>query len=321
LPDARGERWVRDVEWTPVTETAALTVTDLGYSYGRTEAVHDVSYCVEPGRVHALLGPNGAGKSTTIALSVGLYRPTRGRVRAFGLDPHAQHTRTAGLVSVMLQDGGLPMASKPLEALSHIARMYANPLDVQALAERLGITSFADRAIRHLSGGQRQRVNLAAALVGRPRLVFLDEPTAGLDPQAQIAVYTVIDQLRAEGVAVVLTTHDMDEAERLADEVTIVDHGRVIAQGAPAALIAERSRVLRIRLRGVPAVDVLTDLAVLAEVEATGPAITLSGELDTERLHAITGVLAHHRAVIDDFQLTGRSLGDVFLDLTGRNLR
>lgn len=317
---------------SPVPPPQPLDIRDLRVDFGRIRAVDGVSLSAEPGRVLALLGPNGAGKSTTIAAAVGMLRPAGGSVRIFGLDPRTAHPRTAGLTGVMLQDGGLPMASRPLAALTHLSRLYADPLPVGPLAERLGITAFAGRSIRRLSGGQRQRVALAAALIGRPRLVFLDEPTAGLDPQAALAVAEVIGELRADGVAVVLTTHDMADAQTLADEVTVIDHGRVIAHGTVAELIAAHApggavtSELRIVMRaepGSPGPDsaLLDALAQLGPLDADGREVRIRADFDAARLAAAARALADAGVRPAVFSLAERSLGDVFLDLTGRSLR
>lgn len=305
---------------------APLTIDGLAFSYRTGQpAVDEVSLRAAAGTVHAILGPNGAGKSTTIACAVGLHRPSAGTVRIFGRDPVAEHTFTAGLTGVMLQDGGLPMAARPLAVLTHLSRLYASPLDVTELAERLGITSFSDRSIRRLSGGQRQRVGLAAALIGRPRLLFLDEPTAGLDPQAALVVHEVIDEQRRAGVCVVLTTHDMDDAQQLADEITIIDHGRVIAAGTPRQLMnGGGHRMLRIVTETPLPAEVRRGLAAHGTVDqAPGDtaATLLRGDITPADLAAITRLLADHDVACEEFAVTGRTLNDVFLDLTGRSLR
>ncbi len=305
---------------------APLTIDGLAFSYRAGQrAVDEVSLRADAGTVHAILGPNGAGKSTTIACAVGLHRPSAGTVRIFGRDPVAEHTFTAGLTGVMLQDGGLPMAARPVAVLTHLSRLYASPLDVTELAERLGITSFADRSIRRLSGGQRQRVGLAAALIGRPRLLFLDEPTAGLDPQAALVVHEVIDEQRRAGACVVLTTHDMDDAQQLADEITIIDHGRVIAAGTPRQLMnGGGNRMLRIVTETPLPSEVRCGLAAHGTVDqAPGDtaATLLRGDITPADLAAITRLLADHDVACEEFAVTGRTLNDVFLDLTGRSLR
>lgn len=311
----------------------ALKVSALKKSYGPLTAVDDVTLSVAPGEILALLGPNGAGKTTTIACAVGLERPDAGSVRIFGADPVTQGESTRPLVGVMLQDGGLPMGARPLQALRHLARFYRDPLDVDALAERLGITAFSSRTIRRLSGGQRQRVALAAALVGRPALVFLDEPSAGLDPQAQLAVWEVVEELRADGVAMVLTTHTIEDAGRLADQVCIIDHGRVIAEGSPRALVSGQdspdgagARSLRIGFpQPVPA-RVAAELEAAAtrrgcSAETTGAGVTIAGPVTLPLVHEATGILVGAGMGADTLSLDHRTLADVFLDLTGRDLR
>jgi ABC-2 type transport system ATP-binding protein len=165
--------------------SSALTIRGLQYSYGAHRVVDGIDLTANTGAVLGVLGPNGAGKSTTISLAVGTRRPDAGTVEIFGHDPVREHVTTSQLAGVMLQDGGLPMSSKPLQVLRHLASLYRDPLPVDELAGPLGLHDFAGRTMRRLSGGQKQRVALAAALIGRPRLVFLDEPCAGLDPAGQ----------------------------------------------------------------------------------------------------------------------------------------
>lgn len=298
-----------------------LELDAVSVNFGSLRAVDNVSLTVERGTVHALLGPNGAGKSTTIAASVGLLKPTSGHARIFGYDPVKQHTHSSALAGVMLQDGGLPMASKPLNILKNLSRMYADPADYHELAERLGITAFANRTIRRMSGGQKQRVGMAAALIGRPQLVFLDEPTAGLDPQSRLAVFTIVEELREQGVAVVLTTHDMDDAAQLSDYVTIIDKGQVISHGTVDELTGDGSSTLTIRAHHLGQ-NLLGQFRAYGEVDlAKDDAVTITGDFTTQTVHAITGLLNDAGADITSLSLASRSLDDVFLDLTGRTLR
>ena len=298
-----------------------LELDAVSVNFGSLRAVDNVSLTVERGTIHALLGPNGAGKSTTIAASVGLLKPTSGHARIFGYDPVKEHTHSSALAGVMLQDGGLPMASKPLNILKNLSRMYANPADYHELAERLGITAFADRTIRRMSGGQKQRVGMAAALIGNPQLVFLDEPTAGLDPQSRLAVFTIVEELREQGVAVVLTTHDMDDAAHLSDYVTIIDKGHVISHGTVGELTGAGSSTLTIRARHLGQ-NLLEKFRAYGEVDlAKDGAVTITGDFTTQTVHAITGLLNDAGADITSLSLASRSLDDVFLDLTGRTLR
>jgi ABC-2 type transport system ATP-binding protein len=213
-----------------------VDVVDLTVSYRGRAVVDGLSWRAECGRVTALLGPNGAGKTTTVECCEGLRRPRSGSVRVLGLDPIADAGLLRPRVGVMLQDGGLPTGARAADVLRHVAALHAAPHRPAELFQALGLTSHAGTMVRRLSGGQRQRLALAVALVGRPELVFLDEPTAGLDPQARRAVWELIRQARADGASVVLTTHQMDDAERLADQVIVMDAGRVVAQGSPTEL-------------------------------------------------------------------------------------
>ncbi|SMX70531.1 ABC-2 type transport system ATP-binding protein [Brevibacterium iodinum ATCC 49514] len=301
----------------------ALTIRGLQYSYGTHRVVDGIDLMAESGSVLGVLGPNGAGKSTTISLAVGTRRPESGTVEIFGHDPVAEHATTSQLAGVMLQDGGLPMSSKPLQVLRHLSTLYENPVPVDELAEPLGLHDFAGRTMRRLSGGQKQRVALAAALIGRPRLVFLDEPCAGLDPQAREVVHSFIRDLADRGVAVVLTTHDLAEAEELSDEVVVIDRGRIIAQGAPEELrsASAGSRSLTIRVDSpVPAalVDRLTELG---PASAQGSMISLDGAPTASQIAAACTAVAEAGLQITDIGMQRQSLSDVFFELTGRPLR
>jgi len=217
---------------------AAVSVESVGKTYGSVTALDGATFAAEAGQVTAVLGPNGAGKTTMVECCEGLRRPDRGSVRVLGTDPWRAGPDHRARVGVMLQDGGLPASVKPLRLLTHLASMYAAPVPVADLAGRLGIDSFAGTSVRRLSGGQRQRVALAAALVGRPEVVFLDEPSAGLDPHARLDVCELVRSVATDGAAVVLTTHSFEEAERLADRVVIVAAGRTVADGTPAEVAA-----------------------------------------------------------------------------------
>ncbi|MDP9417162.1 MAG: ABC transporter ATP-binding protein, partial [Actinomycetota bacterium] len=214
----------------------AVEVVDLVKRYDATTAVNGLSLTVRRGEVVAVLGPNGAGKTTTVECCEGYRKPDGGTVRVFGLDPVADARALRPRVGVMLQSGGIPTGVRAIEMLRHVAALHAYPLDPAYLADRLGLAATGRTAYRRLSGGQKQRLSLALAVVGRPELVFLDEPTAGLDPQARRATWQLVEDLRDDGATVVLTTHHMDEAEHLADEIVVVDSGRVVAAGTPTAL-------------------------------------------------------------------------------------
>lgn len=214
---------------------------DLAKRFGATTALAGMTWAARHGQVTAVLGPNGAGKTTTIECAEGLQRPDSGEIRVLGTDPWQAGPDHRACVGVMLQDGGLPNSSRPVRLLRHLAAFHQSPADVDTLVDRLGIGAFSGTTIRRLSGGQKQRVALAAALVGRPEVVFLDEPTAGLDPHARLDVWDLVRETRDAGCAVVVTTHSFEEAQRLADHIVIVNRGRVAAQGGLAELTAERS--------------------------------------------------------------------------------
>ena len=220
---------------------AAVDVRDLRKQFGSVVALDGVTWQADAGRVTAVLGPNGAGKTTMVECCEGLRRPDAGRLRVLGTDPWHSSAEHRARVGVMLQDGGLPNAARPLALLRHLSRLYAAPRSVDGLAGRLGIDRFADTPVRRLSGGQRQRVALAAALVGNPDVVFLDEPSAGLDPHARLDVWDLVRGVAEDGTAVVLTTHSFEEAERIADEIVIVAAGRVVAHGTLAEITAGQS--------------------------------------------------------------------------------
>lgn len=302
----------------------AVEVTGLLKRYGTEVAVEGLDLVAESGRVTAVLGPNGAGKTTTVEICEGLRQRDGGDVRVLGLDPARDAAALRPLVGVMLQDGGLPNTQRAGDVLEHVARMYADPVDTGELTERLGLRAFARTSVRRLSGGERQRLALAVALVGRPRLVFLDEPSAGLDPQARRAVWDLVGELSAGGVSVVLTTHFMAEAEALADHVVIVDHGRAIASGTVADLVASGGTTT-LRVEAAQPLDPAALAAGLGSaftVEAAGrTACSVSGPVDPRSVAAVTATLADADVQLTRLELGRRTLEDVFLDLTGRSLR
>ncbi|WP_229848150.1 ABC transporter ATP-binding protein [Streptomyces melanogenes] len=301
-----------------------LEVSGLVKRYGSKTAVDGLDLRVAAGTVTAVLGPNGAGKTTTIETCEGYRRPDAGTVRVLGLDPVTEAERLRPRIGVMLQSGGVYSGARAEEMLRHMAKLHAHPLDVPALVERLGLESCGRTTYRRLSGGQQQRLALAMAVVGRPELVFLDEPTAGLDPQARRATWDLVRELRADGVSVVLTTHFMDEAEELADDVAIVDAGKVVAQGSPETLCrggAENT----LRFTGRPGLDLASLLKALpdgtAAAELTSGAYRISGTVDPQLLATVTSWCAQHGVMPDGIAVERHTLEDVFLELTGRELR
>lgn len=215
--------------------TRAVVVEDLRRVFGDVIAVDGATWGASLGEITCVLGPNGAGKTTTIECLEGLQRPDSGTCRVLGTDPWRASATHRAQVGVMLQDGGLPQSVSAHRLLAHLARLHTAHRGGE-LVDRLGITPFARTPVRRLSGGQRQRVGLAAALVGDPRAAFLDEPTAGLDPHARLDVWDLLRERADAGTALVVTTHSFEEAERLADRVVILDHGRVVADDVPKAL-------------------------------------------------------------------------------------
>jgi ABC-2 type transport system ATP-binding protein len=218
--------------------TAAVEIADLAVRFGPVEAVRGLSMSAPTAQVTAVLGPNGAGKTTAVETCEGYRGSYGGQVRVLGLDPVTGHASLRQRVGVMLQSGGVPGGASAASVLAYTAGLYAHPLGVAALTDRLGIGGYARTPFRRLSGGQQQQVKLALALVGRPELVFLDEPTAGLDPAARDDVLDLLRELRGDGVTVVLTSHLLNEAEAIADHVVIIDVGRAVAEGSPAELVA-----------------------------------------------------------------------------------
>lgn len=218
----------------PLSNDAALVVAGVSVRFGSQAVVDGLTLTAERSRLTAVLGPNGAGKTTLIRCCTGLLTPTAGTVRVLGEQPGV--AAAAGRVGFMPQGTGAWSGITPTELLRYLARLYTDPLDVAALSHRLGIDTFADTPYRRLSGGQQQAVNLAGAVIGRPELVFLDEPTAGMDPHARRATWAVLEELRSAGVSIILTTHAMEEAAALADYVVIIDSGRAAVEGTVAEL-------------------------------------------------------------------------------------
>jgi ABC-2 type transport system ATP-binding protein len=212
--------------------------------YGAVTAVDGLDLTIDTGTITAVLGPNGAGKTTTLETCEGYRRPQAGSVRVLGLDPVTQRRELLPRIGVMLQQGGAWSGVHAMEMLRHVAALHSHPLDVDLLGERLGLGDCGKTPYRRLSGGQQQRLGLAMAVVGRPELVFVDEPTAGLDPQARRTTWDLLRELRTSGDTVVLTTHYIEEAERLADRVHIIDRGRLVVSGTPAELTGNGVRRL-----------------------------------------------------------------------------
>jgi ABC-2 type transport system ATP-binding protein len=292
--------------------------------YGSTTAVANLDLDVQRAEVLALLGPNGAGKTTTVEMCEGFIRPDGGRVEILGLDPVADNSQLRERIGVMLQGGGGYPAAKAGEMLNLVASYAADPLDPAWLMDTLGLTESARTTYRRLSGGQQQRLALACAVVGRPELVFLDEPTAGMDAHARIVVWELIDALRRDGVTVVLTTHHLTEAEELADRIVIIDHGVAVATGTPAELTRSGAEN-QLRFSAPRKLDLSLLTAALPEnykaTETAPGEYLVEGHIDPQVLATVTAWCARLDVLATDMRVEQRSLEDVFLDLTGRELR
>ena len=292
--------------------------------YGSTSAVSDLDLEVNRAEVFALLGPNGAGKTTTVEMCEGFVRPDAGSVEVLGLDPIADNAQVRARIGVMLQGGGGYPAARAAEMLNLVAAYAAKPLDPAWLLDTLGLTDSAKTTYRRLSGGQQQRLALACAIVGRPELVFLDEPTAGMDAHARLVVWELIDGLRRDGVTVVLTTHQLQEAEELADRIVIIDRGSTVASGTPAELMRSGAEN-QLRFAAPRKLDLALLVTALPEgyrVTEPGPGEYLvEGAIDPQVLATVTAWCARQNILATDLRVEQRSLEDVFLDLTGKELR
>jgi ABC-2 type transport system ATP-binding protein len=296
----------------------AVVVHDLVIRYGETTAVNHTSWSAEAGRIVAVLGPNGAGKSSTIEALEGYREPQSGQVRVLGMDPRSDAKSLSPRIGVMLQRNGVYLTMRPREVLRLFAAYYGNrALDPDALLSRVGLDSVASTPWRRLSGGEQQRLSLALALVGRPEVAFLDEPTAMIDPGARHIVRDLVAELRNDGVCVVLTTHDLDDAERLADTVVILDHGTVVAIGTPAELTASTSSDGIVFDTGQDFdVDALSrHVGGSVSAIATG---TYRVDLTStpQHLSTLTSWLADHDVAVGGIRAGRRSLEEVFLRLT-----
>ncbi|MCX2711886.1 ABC transporter ATP-binding protein [Mycolicibacterium sp. J2] len=308
------------------TASAATPVRLRGVTkrYGSTTAVSELDLDVHRAEVLALLGPNGAGKTTTVEMCEGFLRPDAGSIEILGLDPAAENSRVRERIGVMLQGGGGYPAARAGEMLDLVASYAAHPLDPRWLMDTLGLTDAARTTYRRLSGGQQQRLALACAVVGRPELVFLDEPTAGMDAHARIVVWELIDALRRDGVTVVLTTHQLTEAEELADRLVIIDHGKTVAAGTPAELMRSGAEN-QLRFSAPPKLDLTLLASALPETyrasEGAPGEYLVEGHIDPQVLATVTAWCARLDVLATDMRVEQRSLEDVFLDLTGRELR
>jgi len=299
----------------------AIEVAALEKRYDGTPAVDGVSFSIATGEVFGLLGPNGAGKTTTVEILEGYRRADAGDVRVLGVDPWRDGAELRPRIGVMLQEGGLYPGVRPLEALELFASYYDEPDDPERLLRLVGLDDSRRTLVRRMSGGQQQRLSLALALIGRPALVFLDEPTAGMDPHARATTWQLVRDLRDRGVTVLLTTHAMDEAEHLCDRVAIIDRGRLVACDTPKQLTthAAADETTFTTVTGLPVDELAARLALApGSVREVRPGDYLVDVSATpELVAALTAWLAEQGALVDELRAGRRSLEDVFLRLTG----
>ncbi|MDX1621869.1 MAG: ABC transporter ATP-binding protein [Nitriliruptorales bacterium] len=293
--------------------TPAIEIRGLVKRYGKRTAVDGIDLVVEEGETLAVLGPTGAGKTTTVECCEGYRRPDAGTVRVLGLDPHRDGPALKPRIGLMLQEGGVYPMARPDEVLRLFASFYRSPLDPQALLEQVGLADSRRTRFRDLSGGQKQRLALALALVGRPEVAFLDEPTAGLDPSARRMTWQHIRSLQDQGVAIVLTTHLLDEAEELADRVAIIDRGHIIAEGTPDELTHGAQSELRFSARPGLRLDGAVPGAVV--FERRPGRYVLEGDVTPGTIAQLTAHLAERGVLIGELQASKRSLEQVFLEL------
>jgi len=300
-----------------------VEVEGLVKSYGSLKAVDGVSFSVDEGEVFGVLGPNGAGKTTTVEMIEGLRKPDRGSIRVLGIDALKEPQRIKELIGVQLQATSLYDRIRVKEAVDLFGGYYRRAIPTATLLEEVSLTDKADGYVSELSGGQRQRLALALALVNDPSVVFLDEPTTGLDPQARRSVWATISGLRDRGKTVILTTHYMEEAEELCRRVAIMDHGKIIALDTPAALIANAGLESKIEIDRPPEAlrSLLNQADLPARISEDGGTMLLHTGRSSQVLKEITRIAAAHDIDLESISVQKATLEDVFLSLTGRQLR
>jgi ABC-2 type transport system ATP-binding protein len=300
-----------------------LQVENLVKRYGDLQAVRGVSFSVEEGEVFGLLGPNGAGKTSTIEILEGLRVADGGRVSVCGFDPMKNPTELKHEIGAALQSTSLPDKLRVTEALRLFASFYKRGRKPEELLKRFELEEKRNAFYHQLSGGQKQRLALAMALVNDPKVLFLDEPTAGLDPQVRREIYNIIEELKHEKKTIVLTTHYIEEAERLCDRVAIVDHGKVIAQGTPRELKQASANTTRVEVRLAKAASngVLKTLDGVVDAREIGDAYVLHCQRTAPAIVALVKHLEADGNELVSLEIATPSLEDVFIELTGRRLR
>jgi ABC-2 type transport system ATP-binding protein len=296
---------------------AVIDVEHVRKQYGEKVAVDDVSLSVEEGEIFGILGRNGAGKTTTVECIVGLRKPDRGRIRVLGTDPWRGGPGLRERVGVQLQESALQDKLTVAEAIDLYGSFYRTPADGRALLDVLGLAGERNTRYRKLSGGQKQRLSIALALIGRPRIAVLDELTTGLDPAARRGTWGLIEDIRRQGVTIVLVSHFMEEAERLCDRVAMIEAGRVAAIGSPAGLAGRLGGEQRISFHPSGPLDgaLLADLPEVTSVTRTGGTVVVTGTADA--LMAVTSTLARRGIVAHELRVEQPSLEDAFVAMTG----
>lgn len=297
---------------------AAIALDGLVKRYGTKRAVDGLSLTVHQGETLALLGPNGAGKTTTIECCEGFRRPDEGSVRVLGFDPYTDQRQLRPLVGLMLQDGGVYPSAKSREMLALFASFYHDPRNIDDLLERVGLQDQAKQRFRDLSGGQKQRLSLALAVVGRPLVLFLDEPTAGLDPGARRLTWEFVQELKRDGVTIVLSTHLLDEAERLADRVAIIDGGQLLTVDTPQALMQTHTSHVQFTAQAGVDVSVLSRLLGATVSENTPGRYVIAASNSPALFAALATFASQHNLVVEQWQTGTANLEDVFFRLTGQ---
>ncbi len=300
-----------------------LQVENLVKRYGDVEAVRGVSFRVEEGEVFGLLGPNGAGKTSTVEVLEGLRPADGGRVSVCGFDPQRNPEELKHEIGAALQSTSLPDKLRVMEALRLFASFYKRRRSPEELLDRFGLEEKRNAFYGQLSGGQKQRLALAMALVNDPRLIFFDEPTAGLDPQVRREIYDIIEELRREKKTIVMTTHYIEEAERLCDRVAIIDHGKVIALGTPRELKARSGGTTRIevRLSRPESNSTLKNLEGVVDARDVDGAYVLHSQRPPQTIVSMVKHLEAQGNELISLEIATPSLEDVFIELTGRRLR
>jgi ABC-2 type transport system ATP-binding protein len=301
---------------------SVVRVENLRKAYGKTVAVSDVSFDVHEGEIFGLIGPNGAGKTTTLECVEGLRSPDRGTIAVFGLDPVRDVYRLQDRIGVQLQEAQLQKRIKVREAVDLWASLYRKAVDANRLLEQLGLIEKQNAWFMTLSGGQKQRLFIALALINDPELVFLDELTTGLDPQARRTIWELVRGIRQRGKTVFMTTHLMEEAERLCDRVAVIDHGRIIDIGSPAALVRRHcpDRSVVVTTSEASADAIFRAVPGVGSVERHGDRISVRGRGD-DLVAGVIRSIAQHSLAVRDFHTETPTLEDVFLTLTGESIR